>query len=404
MNRSGGSAEPTEAVAEPAAGGARRLKICFPFIGNTLGGSHLSALLLASNLDQTAFEPLILVHREGPLSAYLNQRGIAFRYVPAFWILEYRAATLPRDALRLLPATLAMTRFLRTEKVDIVHTNDNRTGTTWAPPAHLAGCGLVWHQRTRPMLSRRMRFFAGLADHIVCISDYCSTAFRGPAFESHLSVVHNPFAQPADLPSRTQARAKLQAELGVPQQTRLVAFVANILPHKRPLVFVEAAKRLTETFRDPLAFVVLGKAQGPLYEEMRRHIAQSGLDDRFHFLGFREPVEAWIRGCDLLLSPSIEEGFGRTLVEAMLTGTPVVAAASGGYREIVRNGENGLLVPVDDAPAFAEAAAKVLSNPDLATALTRTAAADAREHLDIASHVRQMTAIYRSLGKAGLEK
>jgi len=397
--RTGGTVE-----AAPTPGGAcRTLKICYPFNGNSLGGSHLSTLLLATNLDPAAFQPLILVHRDGPLTDYLREHNIPFRRVPKSWILEYRAGTLLRDCLRVLPATWAMTRFLKEENVDIVHTNDNRISTTWAPAARLAGCRLVWHQRTRPMLSRRMRFFAGLADHIVCISRYCSEAFRSPTFDRRLSVVHNPFALPSDLPERPDARAKLQAELGVPPETRLVAFVANILPHKRPLVFVEAAKLLSEASAEPIAFVLFGKAEGALYQQMRERIAELGLEARFHFLGFRDPIEPWIRACDLLLSPSVEEGFGRTLVEAMQTGTPVVAAASGGYREIVRDGVNGLLVTPDDAPAFAQAASRLLSDADLAATLTRAAAADVTERLDVASHVRQIMAIYCDLSRTGLQ-
>ena len=375
------------------------MRICYPFNGSTLGGSHLSSLLLASGLDRHAFEPLVLVHRDGPLADYLREHGIAFRKVPESWILEYRARTILRDALRLLPATLAMVRFLKTEQVDIVHTNDNRMSTTWAPAARLAGCRLVWHQRTRPNLSRRMRFFAGLADHVVCISRYCAQAFQRPAFEGRLSVVHNPFALPAELPDKPQAHARLLTELDLAPETRLVAFAANLLPQKRPLVFVEAAHRIAEAASRPVAFLVFGKAEGPLFETMRQRVAELGMQDRFHFLGFRAPIEPWIAACDLLLSPSVEEGFGRTLVEASLTETPVVASDSGGHREIIRHGVNGLLAPPDDAAAVAEAALAILDDPAYAASLAQAAAARATETLSIASHVAQMSAVYRRVDK-----
>lgn len=381
----------------------RPLRICFPFNGGTLGGSHLSALLLAASLDRGAFEPLILVHRDGPLTDHLRQQGIPFCCVPESWILEYRVRTALRDGLRLLPASLAMKRFLNAERVDIVHTNDNRMSTTWGPAARLAGCRFVWHQRTRPVLSRRMRFFARLADHIVCISHYCSEPFHGPRFANRLAVVHNPFRLPAELPCKAAARSRLQAELAVPPETRLVAFAANILPHKRPLVFVEAAHIIAAKSPHPVAFPIFGKAEGPLYERMQQRIGELGLDANFHFLGFRNPIEPWIRACDLLLSPSIEEGYGRTLIEAMLTEVPVVAAASGGYREVVSNGTTGILVQPDDEAAFAEAALAVLENPAYAASLTR-AATDFANQLDIETHVRQVTAIYHRLGAARREE
>jgi glycosyltransferase involved in cell wall biosynthesis len=374
--------------------------VCYPFPGDTLGGSHISTLLLANHLDRGAFEPLILVHRDGPLTDHLQQQGIAFRRVPEDWILAYGVGTLPADSLHALPATLAMRRLLRAEGVDIVHVNDNRMGTTWGPAARLAGCGLVWHQRTRPVLSRRMRFFAGLAHRVVCISHYCSEAFDGGRFEGRLRVVRNPFARPAALVDRPAAKQALLSQLDLPAETKVVAFVANILPHKRPLVFVEAARLIAESCEGPVAFVVFGKAEGALSDRMRQRIADLGLAARFHFLGFRDPIEPWLRGCDLLLAPGIEEGFGRTLIEAMLTETPVVAADSGGFREIVEHGVNGLLMPVDDAESFAAAALSVLNDPELGAALAQAALARACEGLDIGAHVAQLAALYREVHEA----
>ena len=362
-----------------------------------MGGSHISALLLAKHLDHHAIEVLILVHRSGPLTDYLLHHGVAFERVPESWILEYSARSVLRDGLRAIPSTLAMKRFLADQHVDIVHTNDNRMGTTWGPAARLAGCGLVWHQRTRPQLSRRMRYFAGLADHIVCISDYCSKAFRHPRFEDHLSVIQNPFTMPASPPSRSASKEELLAEIGKPAETRLIAFVANILPHKRPLVFVEAARRIADSCRHPVAFVAFGKAEGALYQRMLQRISELELDEHFHFLGFRDPIDRWIRGCDLLLSPSVEEGYGRTLIEGMIAKTPVVAADSGGYREIIQHGVNGLLAQPDNVEAFVEAALSVLSDPDYAASLADTALAQVLDALDVSKHVERISAVYRQV-------
>ncbi len=373
------------------------LKICFPFGGNTLGGSHLSTLLLTQALDRRQFDPMILVHRDGPLAAHLRQNAIPFRLVPESWILEFRARTALRDGRRLLPGTGAMVRFLRDEDVAIVHTNDNRMNTTWGPTARLAGCRFVWHQRTRPFLTRRMRLIARLADRIVCISDYCSEAFRTPAFEGRLSVVNNPFVLPADRLDKAAARSRLLAEIETSPETRLIAFVANLRPHKRPEIFVEAARRITVASTEPVAFPVFGEPKGPHYQAMIQRIDALGLRSRFHFLGFRNPIDPWIAACDLLLSPSIEEGFGRTLVEAMLCETPVVAADSGGYREIVEHGVTGLLAPVDDPTAFAEASLSILRDPKRTATLTKAAASNAESKFGVEVHVEQMAAIYSSL-------
>jgi glycosyltransferase involved in cell wall biosynthesis len=376
----------------------RPLKVCFPFSGDSLGGSHMSTLLLAVSLDRRICEPLILVHREGPLTDHLLQRDIPFRRVPEQWILEYRARTALRDVVRLLPATVTMQRMLDHERVDIVHANDNRMGTTWGPAARLAGCRFIWHQRTRPVLSRRMRFFTTFANYIVCVSDYCSTPFRGPGFLDRVSVVDDPFCRPAGLSDKVVAKALLQAKLSVPSDTCIVTFAANILPHKRPLIFVEAAHHIAARSTRPVAFVVLGNADGPLFARMQQRIAELGLTANFHFLGFCNPIEPWLRASDLLLAPSVEEGYGRTVVEAMLTETPVVAAASGGYCEVISSGTTGILVPPDDVIALAEAALSILENSAYGSSLARSALDFASRRLDVETHVEKMTTIYRKLG------
>ena len=78
-----------------------------------------------------------------------------------------------------------------------------------------------------------------------------------------------------------------------------------------------------------------------LKHEVTRKIAEHGLASQCVLMGPRFPIEPWIMGCDMLVAPAVNETFGRTLVEAMLCGTPVVAADDGGHKEIIRHGETG---------------------------------------------------------------
>ena len=98
---------------------------------------------------------------------------------------------------------------------------------------------------------------------------------------------------------------------------------------------------------------------------LRARAAELGIADGVEFLGDRRDALDWIAALDVLLAPSWEEPFGRTIVEAMAIGTPVIATSVGGPAEIVEDGVSGRLVPPRDPAALAAAALELLASPEL---------------------------------------
>ena len=127
----------------------RQVRVCYPFVGDSIGGAHMSALLLIEGIDRNRYEPIIVVHEEGPLSEHLGARGFPFDLLP----LPVYAGSVPRvrsiawAIARNLPRLI---RFLIREEIDIVHSNDLRINLTWNPAAKVAGRRAVWHQRALP--------------------------------------------------------------------------------------------------------------------------------------------------------------------------------------------------------------------------------------------------------------
>jgi glycosyltransferase involved in cell wall biosynthesis len=101
--------------------------------------------------------------------------------------------------------------------------------------------------------------------------------------------------------------------------------------------------------------------------------------------------------CDVLLVPAIDEPFGRTLIEAMLLGTVVVAAASGGNPEAIRDGVTGHLVAADDAVAFAERTFGVLADPVRKSALAGAARRDALMRFGLRQHAEAIMRVYDAM-------
>jgi glycosyltransferase involved in cell wall biosynthesis len=95
------------------------------------------------------------------------------------------------------------------------------------------------------------------------------------------------------------------------------------------------------------------------------------------FAGFRPSVWDSLAAADIAIVPSRVEPFGNVAVEAMLAGRPVVASATQGLLEIVKDGDNGLLVPPDDPVALADALQRLLDDWDGAVAMAKRAHEDA---------------------------
>ena len=114
---------------------------------------------------------------------------------------------------------------------------------------------------------------------------------------------------------------------------------------------------------------------GPLEAKLKGMAEALGVADRVRFLGWRTDASALYRTADVCVFPSRYEPLGNVVIQAWAHGLPVVAAESQGPKALIRDGEDGLLVPVDDADALAAGVRRLLAEPMLRA---RLAAAGAR--------------------------
>ncbi|HEY0624975.1 glycosyltransferase family 4 protein [Sphingomonas sp.] len=378
----------------------RRTRICFPFAGGLIGGSHVSALKLVQSLEGTEFEPIVLLHNlEGPLRGFVESAGIRFELAPPVHVWRPGDGLAMRRIARTLPDTLRMRAFLRARDIRIVHTNEGPMHATWALPARLAGAGHIWHHRGNPR-ARALRVQAPLlASRVLCVSNFAAPA---PGLWSALrksSTVYSPFDTAIAQTDRERARAALNARLGIGAETVVLAFLGQFAERKRPLVFVEtiaALRRARPELR--LAALMFGEEFEPGIEaRIRARIDALGVADLVRMMGFLRPIEPWLAASDMLVVPAVEEPFGRTLIEAMLLGTPVVAAASGGNLEAIRNRGTGLLARADDPADLAAHALELIDHPQLADTIAHRARQEALAKFSVEQHVKRVTAIYREV-------
>jgi glycosyltransferase involved in cell wall biosynthesis len=373
-------------------------RVCFPFVGRDLGGSHVSALPLMRGLDATRYEACVLLqYLEGPIFEFFRDNGIEAFQAPKTPALVRGG---PVGLLRFFALTAVsprLARRLKEDAIDIVHCNDGRTSATWALAAKLAGAKLVWHNRGNPN-ALGLRFAAPLlADKVVSVSRFASPRPGPFSAAAKNDVVFSPF-DTAVREDRSAARGALLSELDADPATTFIGYFGALVERKRPLLFVDAIAELrTLAPNRKIVGVMFGSPRDREDEAVRTRIAERGVAENVKLMGFRAPGSYWIAACDILLAPAVGEPLGRTLVEAMLVGTPVVAADSGGNPEAIRHGETGWLAPPEDAAALAGVVLQALDAPDAAARIARKACADARARFGEQRHIDAIMQIYDRL-------
>jgi glycosyltransferase involved in cell wall biosynthesis len=369
------------------------VKVLFPFVGDTVGGSHHSAALLMRALPALGILPVPLIHRPGPLRGFLLDQGLEVIGPTNLPVWEAGRGIFSNVGC-LAALTPAIWSSLRRHQVDIVHVNDGRTRATWAVATKLSGIPLISHQRNKLEKSRISLFALSLSDRIVAISEYVRSTVPNRLLQ-RTCVVTNPFLV-KEVVDRRQARLDLESEFDIDAKNYIITVVGTVVQQKRPLIALNVLAILRRMgFSAVLLFV--GRIEGAELASVIDAIVQMELKDHVRLIGYRPDIKKFISGCDLLLAPAINEGHGRVLVEAMVAGTPVIASNAGGHIEIVQHDVNGILVEPDNADAMATATAKFLTDSGRASQLANRAREDAALRFGVEAHAHSMATIYQSV-------
>ncbi len=378
-------------------------RVCYPFVGRDLGGSHFSSLSLIKGIDRERYQPHVLLqHLEGPIYEFFRDNEVAVTQAPASPALTRGAPVALSQLSAIVLAAARLSRRLKDDAIDIVHCNDGRTSATWALSAKLAGVKVLWHNRGSPN-AMGLRFVAPfLADRVVSVSQFASP--RPGLFSSagKNEVVFSPF-DTSMTEDRNAARETLRSEVGADPSTIFVGYFGALVERKRPRLFVDTIAELRKAAPDlRVVGVMFGQPRDREDSAVKTRAEERGVADAVKLMGFRSPGSRWIAACDVLLVPATGEPLGRTLIEAMLVATPVVASDSGGNPEAIRDGETGLLAPAEDAAGLAAAVLRLLRSPATAARIAQNAANDARARFGEDRHVDAIMQIYDQILGFGL--
>lgn len=331
-----------------------------------LGGAEFSLLELVTHL-RGVYEFHLIVPGEGPLKQSADAAGAKVWVLPWPEALAGAGETAKRPSpARMLRSAACLRSFAR-QLSELLDKIDPSVFITNAAKAHVIGSlarrrkhvPLIWYMRDgledRVLSRKLLALMSRRCDLTVCISRYVAAQFRKYVSASvPASVIYNI----VDL-SRFRPDAIPPADLRKNPDEIWFGLVGAITPLKGHDIFLDAAERLLPQLPNAI-FAIVGNnpyvtEAGFRYEQLLRcRVANSSLCDRVKFVGFRNDVPSILSQVDVLVQPNRgPEGLGRSVLEAMACGVPVIAVNKWGPAELIEDGETGLLFPPLDREQLA---------------------------------------------------
>lgn len=339
-----------------------------------LDGSAHSGLLVANGLREAGWATHVAFGFEGPIIERYAAGGHHTHVVPhKNWLRRKGTPQFVKDVVLEARKAAAFSRLIDATQPDVVYLNT---------AVSLAGAVGAWIRR-RPAIWHLREMFADIggemrtpnwalplvrsvfqrgATRLVANSRSTAENLLGEHATHRVSIIPN--AVRSDFFEEGRSRDKVRRDLQLPANEFILGIPGTLRPMKGHDFFLRAVEPLLAE-NPSLQVALTGGVESRYAQRLIRKVSTMAGGNRVHFLGWVEDMPAFYRACDLICVPSRAEPFGRTVIEAFATGTPVVATAVGGIKEIIDSGTTGLLVRYGDATALREALRRLFDTPHL---------------------------------------
>ena len=331
-------------------------------VAQAAGGVDRYIQMLLKYLDNKKFENILVCSQDFKEEDYKNLADF-------FEQIEMNRAIGKND----LRAIKEIRKLIKKYKPDIVYAHSSKAGAV----ARIADIGLKnyciynphgWafnmrcSEKKKTMYTAIEKIAAPFCDKIICISDAekQSALEKKICKENKLQVIFN--GVDIEAYEKDAHDAVKRKDLNIPEDAFVVGMVGRISPQKAPDVFVKMAKRVKEKISNA-HFIIVGN--GEQESEIRRYAADNGFLENLHITGWVNNPMSYIELFDVACLLSRWEGFGLALPEYMMAGKPIVASKVDAIPNIVKNGQNGLLVKIDDVIGASQAVLQIYQETEL---------------------------------------
>lgn len=354
-------------------------KIRILHVAQAAGGVDRYIRMLLKYLDKEKFENILVCSQDFHEEDYRD-------LVDSFEQVEMTRAIGSSD----LKAIKEVRALIKKYNPDIVYAHSSKAGAI----TRVADIGLKNHciynphgwafnmrcsAKKKAMYTAIEKIAAPFCDKIICISDAekQSALDKKICREDKLQVIFNG----VDIESyENGVRGTIKRiDLNIPEDAFVVGMVGRMSPQKAPDVFVKMAKHVKDEVPNA-HFIIVGN--GNQEDEIRKYAEDNGFSNSLHITGWVDNPMSYVELFDVACLLSRWEGFGLALPEYMMAGKPIVASRVDAIPNIIRNGENGLLVEVDDATGASEAVLQIYRDRSLKDKLVSKGVEDVHNRFD----------------------
>ncbi|MHC4873626.1 MAG: glycosyltransferase family 4 protein [Planctomycetota bacterium] len=349
----------------------KKILLVHPF-AQDISGPDRSILAVIKNLQGSNFHFDVVLPAYSPFTPQYEELGCRIFYYPMSIIKRnLNPLYLAGFACRFIPTIMFLKKVIKEINADLVHTN-GAVIPGGGLAARWSGVKSIYHIRCTAIAhpavvaSPLCNLIGKTSDRVIAISSACAAPLVSRGYEDKVRVVFNgieleSFKNIAD-------RDIWRSEFGIPQDSPIVGQVGRFGPDKGWLEFAKACRKIKDKLSNA-HFISVGAphrdSEKEYFNQVKEEVAKMGMADCFHFAGRRDNIAEVMAGFDVFVTQALEEGLGRVAIEAMAAGCPVVANNIHGLREVVIEGETGLLAGPNDPDETAEKVFLVLNDKNL---------------------------------------
>ncbi|GEM87300.1 glycosyltransferase family 4 protein [Meiothermus granaticius] len=362
----------------------RRNRILIAITRAERGGAPKHVVDLIIGLREK-YELCLAIGEEGYVVDEVRKAGVPVHIIPS---LQRNISPL-KD----LRAIYSFSKLVKSFQPDLIHGHTFKAGMVSRLAGALNRVPVVYTPHGWSFMDRApkvwqiaappIEWFLGLLTRkVICVSEdeYNLAVKRGVISATKLTVIHNGIG---DDPHRARPGAH-----GDPTQ---IIMVARFAPPKAYGLLIRTVAGLE------IPFKLLLVGEGPLEQEAKNLVLQLGLSDRVHFLGTRADIPQLLAQSHIMVLSTNWEGLPIILLEGMRAGLPIVATDVGGNREVIRDGETGLLVPAGSIEALRSALHKLIVSPPLREAMGKAGRLRYEKHFMLERQMQKTIALYESI-------
>jgi len=358
---------------------------------STWGGIGNQLLLVLKHYPRSEFSPIVCSLRDkGVIGQEIENLGI-------------EVVCLNRDFNRgfLWTVVKELQSLIKQRNIQIIRTHEYRAnlhGRLAAllsrVPCIVASVHNVYNIRDKK-LNRRIlnKYLGNYTDKVVAVSEAVKKEILryDRVTEEKIAVIYNGVDSKRFTSMNTRS---IRSEFHIAPSVPIVGTVGRFFPQKGQKYLLDAIAKLKNKLPH---IVVLMIGDGPLRNELENHAKNLGIQNNVIFTGIRRDIPALLSAMDVFVFPSLWEGFGNALIEAMAAGKPIIATGIPTVKEIMNSEKLGIIVPPANSEALAESLKSLLFNKTFAQQLGESAKERAFSSFTIDNTVQRYITLYKSI-------